>query len=373
MKILYFCNGEGLGHATRAIAAAKGLVKQNEVKFASYGYAKDFLEKNGHGVLETFSEVQMTGESGALDIKKSTLTTLKNFSPGGFLKVDKAIKEQKPDLIISDCYFNPIFHAKSAKIPFWLIANQTNTENFFSNSTAEMKLIGNGIKGIGESALKSVDKILIPDFAPPFTICSKNISNITPELSEKVVYLGPLIRQNSAEIEVKESDNTVFSSIGGFGYRKALLDRVVKVSKRLQSFNFHVVAGPNSEKLEAGQNLMTYGLVPNPLELIARSSVVVCGGGHSTIMEAISLGKPVLSCPDKFHFEQQSNALKMQELGLGTMIDYDTPEVMLEELIVDHSSNQEMKKRLRSIMRFARELDGKKRLAELAQEQALKA
>ena len=45
MKISYFFCGEGLGHATRTIAAAEELTKIHEVNFYSCGYAKEFVEK----------------------------------------------------------------------------------------------------------------------------------------------------------------------------------------------------------------------------------------------------------------------------------------------------------------------------------------
>ena len=203
---------------------------------------------------------------------------------------------------------------------------------------------------------------------PPFTICRKNIS-LTPKLAEKTEYLGPLVRKLPHEIKKKKPEGKrVFSSIGGFGYRAKLLEKIVAVSKNLKSYQFDLVAGPNAARLPAGSNIHTYAQVQDPFGLMDRSSLVICGGGHSTIMESVCLGKPILSAPDAFHFEQESNASELQRLGLGTRIDYQTPAPAIEELILDHTQNPEMKKRLSRMVRLGRKLDGRKKIAELARE-----
>ncbi|MBS3061160.1 MAG: hypothetical protein J4215_01095 [Candidatus Diapherotrites archaeon] len=125
---------------------------------------------------------------------------------------------------------------------------------------------------------------------------------------------------------------------------------------------------PNAKGLRPGKNTRVYAQVIDPSKLMARSSVVICGGGHSTIMDAISMGKPIISVPDMFHFEQESNANQLQALGFGTRIDYNTSEPIIEELILDHSTNRAIHKRMETMAKLAKEIDGGKRMVELASE-----
>lgn len=61
------------------------------------------------------------------------------------------------------------------------------------------------------------------------------------------------------------------------------------------------------------------------------SDAVIFPGGHSTIMEALSFGIPILSFPDKGHSEQENNAEVIDEEGYGRMLSYSTPpEIVLE-------------------------------------------
>ncbi len=372
MKILYFFCGEGLGHTTRAIAAGRELSKAHDVVFASYGYAKTFFAQTGLPIVEIPSEIKLVGKSGQLDITNSILATIQKSNPTSLLHFDTLFRKHKPDLVISDSYFLPAVIAKSKRIPVWMILNQTNVEKFFSERGVAVRWIGNAVKQINYGALHQMDKILIPDFAPPYTICAKNLW-LTPQLYDKIEYLGPLGRTQLHELKKhKKNPKKILASIGGFGYRQQLLDKIQTLASELTDYQFDLIAGPNGISRRSRKNVTTHTQVFDMGPLIADASVVICGGGHSTIMESVTMGKPVISAPDAFHFEQESNAQQLEELGFGTRIDYKTPAVILQELIQDHSTNKEMKKRLDRMVRIAQKTDGRKRIAELAFEAQLK-
>ena len=247
MKILYFYCGEGLGHATRTISAGSELVKKHDVVFASYGYAREFLQNNGFEVKEVPSEIRMAGSSGAFDISQSILKTIKETNPSSVLKFNKLIKETKPDLVISDSFFLPSLIAVTKGLPCWMILNQTNIDKFFVDRETHIRWVGNAVKKFNYAVLEKMDKILIPDFAPPFTICEKNL-DLTPKIFEKTEYIGPLIRKNSNEVSKQKEKIHVYCSIGGFGYREQILDKIVDVAKNMKNKQFHLVAGPNAKK-----------------------------------------------------------------------------------------------------------------------------
>jgi len=105
MKILYFVCGEGLGHATRTIAANEQLSKKHELVFVSYGYAKDFLKKSGLKTIEVSPELHLAGDAGALDIKKSFVDSFSKFRPKMFKEYSQVISKHSPDIVISDSFF----------------------------------------------------------------------------------------------------------------------------------------------------------------------------------------------------------------------------------------------------------------------------
>ena len=54
------------------------------------------------------------------------------------------------------------------------------------------------------------------------------------------------------------------------------------------------------------------------LDDLAASPFCIVNGGHSTMVEALALGKPVLSEPIQKQYEQQANAIGLEVLGVGT-------------------------------------------------------
>ncbi|VVB75829.1 UDP-N-acetylglucosamine--N-acetylmuramyl-(pentapeptide) pyrophosphoryl-undecaprenol N-acetylglucosamine transferase [uncultured archaeon] len=370
MKILFFYCGEGLGHATRAIAAANALKADHDITLASYGYTRDFGINAGLDVKEVPSEIQLVGRSGQFDLSKSILTTISNSSkqPHGILKFNSLINKTKPDLVLSDSFFLPATLSKNKGIPTWMILNQTNIERFFyTNSKAFIRMAGPFIKRLNHSTLNQMDKLLIPDFSPPFTVCEESVS-LTPELYEKTQYLGPLVRNLGRELKTKPKKKTVYSMIGGFGYRKQLLDKIVEASRELPDYHFDLVAGPNAKLGTHGKNVKTYTSLTNPLPLINESSLVIGGGGHSTAMEALALGKPVLAAPDAFHCEQECNADGLERIGAGRRIDYKTSTHTLKLLIEELSTSKEYKKRVTMLKHLAEKNDGRAELVRLVRE-----
>jgi uncharacterized protein (TIGR00661 family) len=65
------------------------------------------------------------------------------------------------------------------------------------------------------------------------------------------------------------------------------------------------------------------------LDDMAAAPFVVVNGGHSTMVEALALGKPVLSEPILGQYEQQANAVGLEELGVGKGVRKMTTEAIL--------------------------------------------
>ena len=69
-------------------------------------------------------------------------------------------------------------------------------------------------------------------------------------------------------------------------------------------------------------NLYLVGFVDNPAGYYLNADLVITQAGHSTAMELITLGLPMLVVPDTYQVEQESNAKRLCELGIATKLSY---------------------------------------------------
>jgi uncharacterized protein (TIGR00661 family) len=65
------------------------------------------------------------------------------------------------------------------------------------------------------------------------------------------------------------------------------------------------------------------------LDGLAAAPFVIVNGGHSTMVEALALGKPVLSEPIQKQYEQQANAIGLEAMGVGVGVKKMTTEAIL--------------------------------------------
>ena len=66
------------------------------------------------------------------------------------------------------------------------------------------------------------------------------------------------------------------------------------------------------------------------LDDLAASPFCIVNGGHSTMVEALALGKPVLSEPIQKQYEQQANAIGLETLGVGKGVAKMTVEAIVD-------------------------------------------
>ena len=177
------------------------------------------------------------------------------------------------------------------------------------------------------------DRIFIPDYPDPHTICCRNL-NPHQRLRDKSIFTGPLVRNKYSEIkDINLGRPHVLSMMGGFGYRKKAFEKVVEAAEIDPSINYTFILGPSISEKELQclpDNIIVKQYLDDPLPFIKASDCVITSGGHSTIMECLSLGVPLLSFPDISHNEQENNASVVQDRGLGFKMSYS---VKADELV----------------------------------------
>ena len=187
---------------------------------------------------------------------------------------------------------------------------------------------GGLIKRVYSSVFRRVDRIIIPDFPMPYTVCRLNLA-FDNEVSRNLFFSGPLVLEKFDDVKaVALQKPHVLSLIGGFGYREPIFKKVIEVAKLDKSINYTLLSGPNLNPevfSDLPENVTIERFIDDQFPYLKASELVIAPGGHSTIMEALTFGVPVLSFPDMNHSEQESNAAVVDSEGYGRCLDYSTP------------------------------------------------
>jgi uncharacterized protein (TIGR00661 family) len=362
MKILILVCGEGLGHTSRCVSLGRELTSANhEVLFGAYGYSKEFIEGSGYQTREIPSEIRLVGDSGSLDLKASIGATLKEGDLLGAPRIFRLFNEFNPDAVVSDSYYLGVLAAKAKKLPVYFIINQSNMEEFFKNKGVPYKLIGEIVKRFYSTVFKKVDKIVIPDFPMPYTICQYNLS-FQPEIAENVFYSGPLIKRKYHQVEAKPLEKPhILSAVGGFGYREPIFRKVIETAKKDSSINYTLMMGPTIDPEKYSnlpENVDVMDFYSEPFPYFKSVDAVIAPGGHTTIMEALSFGVPVLSFPDMNHSEQENNARVIDEMGYGRCLNYSTSSEELLHCIKEITDDGKFKENTQKLKDISKDLGG---------------
>lgn len=369
MRIMLLICGEGLGHTSRCLALGKEfLAAGHEVRFGAYGYSKEMIERAGYSASEIPSEVKLVGDAGALDLKGSVNATLKNTKLLGGPRFMKFIKSAAPNVIVSDSYYLGALIGITRKIPVYIIINQSNMEEFFKNRGVPLRIIGGMSRKFYDQIFDKVDRIIIPDFPLPFTVCKKNLSSRMKH-EEKLFYSGPLLKDKYEDVETLQLKRPhIVSLIGGFGYREPIFRKVLETAKLDQSIHYTLISGPSldpSKITDLPENVELLRYIKDTYPYLKSSDAVIAPGGHSTMMEALSFGTPILSFPDKGHSEQENNAAVLDEEGYGRVLSYSTPPEVILECIHEVLEEERYKNKMERLRRLAKELNGPAAVREL--------
>jgi len=349
-KIYFSINGEGYGHSSRALAIARQL-NPDEVLLGGYGYVLKRLEKTGLPTVEIMPEITFIGKDGSFDIG---LTLLKNSSWP--VLINQIIKEEKKIIedygitcVISDSRTAPVFAAQKLGLPCILLTNQTTFAPFFEVHFNDLErglpeAVFNDLRTVGTKAMLSAaeplaqkvikdwfeatDEIFLPDLPPPYSLCLPLLSDEN-FVKKKQRFLGPLLpwswksvkhNDNYLSEEYRGFKKKIVCILGGHKYRKPLFDSIVSLAMQMPDILFIVLSSFKADVIL--KNLLIHDFVENPAEYYLNANLVITQAGHSTAMELITLGVPMLVVPDTGQIEQESNAKRLWELGVATTLSY---------------------------------------------------
>ncbi|RLF12304.1 MAG: hypothetical protein DRJ98_00895 [Thermoprotei archaeon] len=346
MKLYIAACGLGLGHATRCLALAEKAKMQGfKVAFSTYsGETLKLLRNKGYPVLEVPYMAYLLGDDGNVDFKLTLARgpiELRKLAVQTGLEFKYMLKE-KPDVVVADSRLSAVTAAYLLDLPSILILNQVKLiiprrrpiKGAALKVKAATERLGCELLGMGWS---KVDKVLVADFPPPYTISRDNLY-VPARLRGKLKLVGPLIDYERYTLEDKDQAKEklklygkplILVSTGGLKEERIkLLRTVISSFKGLSKVNVVVSASlPERQGLMFEENgVKVYGWLPSRHEYLKAADLLITHGGHTSIAEAMYTATPMLIVPNKGHTERTGNARAAEQLGVAKVLDQEEAE-----------------------------------------------
>lgn len=300
----YFAvHSQGLGHATRSVALARGLLERDPrlyFLFLAGSPALDLVVSSGFDALTMPPAPDFPSEDGVLrpvwrwyrDYARHLRTA------GRFMRKEGDWEYYR--FLLSDSELASVRAAVRHRVPTALLLNE------FARDFARDPL-SRAVEGVGNIWLRRLarrlDLILVTDSGPDWP----NVKRV-----------GPIVRPPSASREKLREDlffrkQTILVTAGGTATGEFLLRAAVKAFRELAlpDTTMIVVSGPKL-KVDPAPGVYTYGFLPNLQDFVLAADLVITTAGKGTVGEARAFGTPVIAIPPKGHAEAERNA---EELG----------------------------------------------------------
>ncbi|WP_288130450.1 MJ1255/VC2487 family glycosyltransferase [Microbulbifer sp.] len=292
MKILYGVQGTGNGHISRARAMAEAFQQfpELEVQWLFSGRPPEKLFS-----MEVFGDfwwregLTFVHREGKID----QFATMRQLNLGKLLKDIRELPVDDYDLIISD--FEPVtaWAARKRKRPSLGLGHQ-----YAFNYSIPMPAFGWKARAIMKA------------FAPVQMSLGMHWHHFGYTI------LPPIAQAHPEPIATQTSNPEEFVLVYlPFENHAPLLRELGQLSQ-----NFVVYGLPTD--MDAADNItLKAPSVEGFRSDVANSRAVICNSGFELIAETLTLGKPILTRPLKGQFEQEANALALQELQLAKVVD----------------------------------------------------
>jgi UDP:flavonoid glycosyltransferase YjiC (YdhE family) len=273
----------------------------------------------------------------------------------------KFMKAFKPDLVFSDTRLSSVIAGKLMGLPVVLMLNQfmpmvpRTDEKVTLSQFADGSILTLLGQGWGSS-----DVILIPDFPEPHTLSLDSL-RIPRVYRNMVRMIGAILPRKSSDVEgtskvrkeagVMEGERLIYAAISGPTQERDPLIRLLApiLEEFPEGYKALMSLGdPNGGSKPSSSGALTIiPWVKNRFEYLKTCELVICRGGHNTIMQSIFYGKPSIIIPTPNHTEQYTNARRAAEMGVAKAIhqkDVDTTRLL--EIVKEIMNGSEYQNRL---------------------------
>ena len=330
--------GMGLGHVGRTIPIAEELIRRGaDVMFSTYLEGVEFVKRRGLPVVTSPALSLESDSTGRVDLRASFLSTGVHAIPRFMEQVTselKFMKAFKPDVVFSDTRLSSIIAGKLMGLPVALMLNQFMPMVPRTNEKVTISQFADGsILTLLGQGWGSSDVILIPDFPEPYTLSLDSLR--IPEAYRPLVrMIGAILPRKSEDVEgtirvkkeasIRACERLIYAAISGPTQERDPLIRLLTPVLEAFPEGYKVVMSLGDP--DRGSNPSSSGAltripwVEDRFEYLKACELVICRGGHNTIMQSISYGKPSIIIPTPNHTEQYANARRAGELGVSKAI-----------------------------------------------------
>jgi uncharacterized protein (TIGR00661 family) len=258
-KVYIAACGIGLGHIGRVVAVADELKKAGaEVVFSTYGPAYRYITSAGYKAYESPMLMWEEEEDGSVSTGRS-FRRIGNYI-GIFRKhlaqEKERIREERPDAIMSDSRYSPLFVSDEFDVPFYFVSNQIRFLMPDWKQGGLPRLASDIISALNYHWLRHADGIFVPDFPLPDAISRENM-RVPPGVMRKLTFTGPISRKTPEElpdaIEIRKKyvqgeDLFVYAAVSGPG--KSRLPMLQALQEVLPEFR---LAGRMGQRARLGR------------------------------------------------------------------------------------------------------------------------
>lgn len=273
MKGLIFSEGNGYGHAARD----RILSRHFGFPIMTFGKGAEYCRKNSMDFIEIPSPYRILSEKGKVKIATDYSGLMGLFKPDVLSEIGEQFS--KVGVVIVDGSLLGLAAAAIYRKKAIFMANDISAMVGL-NSAMGKRAAQSLLAGL----LKFPKAIIVPDFPPPLTVSINNLKAQFP-----LSFCGPLAE---------------------------------KAGQKRHGKKF-AVAGPVERLVRPflGDDAVYASEVGDIRAYFKHAELVVSHGGHTTIMEALSLGKPVLCIVDGEYPERVNNALQLEKNNVGIMLE----------------------------------------------------
>jgi UDP-N-acetylglucosamine transferase subunit ALG13 len=292
-------HSQGLGHASRAVALARGLLEARPdvyFLFLAGSPALDLVVASGFDALTMPPAPDWPSRDGVIG---PTWRWYADYAR--YLRVARRFLRREADwpyypFLISDGEVASVREAVRHRVPTALILHRIRQD--FARDLPSRAIESYGNFWFSRLA-RQVDLIIALEDAPPWP----NVRRV-----------GPIVRPFSGTRERLRDDlffrkRTILVTVGGTPIGDFLIREAVRAFRalNLDDASMVVVSGPKL-KTEPSPGVYTYGFLPNLQDYVLAADLVITTAGKGTVNEALAAGTPVIAIPPKGHAEAERNA-----------------------------------------------------------------
>lgn len=310
MRVLYGVQGEGLGHAARSKVVIDHLTARgHEVTLITNNRSTRYLGQF-YPVHDTVGAHFITN-GGAIDYWQTARSNAQALAARGLESVrlvDRLVREERPELVITD--FEPLtaYASLRHKLPLLTIDRQhvlTNCQLDAQGLRSQL-LLG-----------RAVTRAMVPR-ADAHIISTFHDAPIKEGLERRTRLVGPILRAEALTTAPSEGEH-LLSYVNNPDVGAALLPLLARLDRPVTAYGFgdhmdgHMDGHPDGYANVTFKRPSTRGF----LEDLANASAVIAGAGNVLAGEALHFGKPLFAIPQGRQVEQALVARYVERHGYG--------------------------------------------------------